>query len=153
MQLTNVQEVWTLCRILKRKSMFEWKELTAAKRNSNPSAETCSNKLSPSSNLQENYISFSNPLKHNYEERPFGISVNGGRHDNNVDYHIINGSQQQQQQLLIGQQINSPLSQSHYPPPYPAAAVNSLPSFTSATPDNITELILKYADWESFGLL
>ncbi|XP_019183436.1 PREDICTED: transcription factor JUNGBRUNNEN 1-like [Ipomoea nil] len=149
-------EVWTLCRILKRKSMSEWKELTAAKRNStNPSAETCSNE-SPGGNqlLQENYISFSNPLndvnltKHNHEaRRPFGgISVNvDNPNDNNVDYHIIYGSHQQQ--LLRGQQINNNNHVSQSPYPLPPAANSLLSSFTSATPEIINGFP-KHADWE-----
>nr|GME07090.1 transcription factor JUNGBRUNNEN 1-like [Ipomoea batatas]GME16732.1 transcription factor JUNGBRUNNEN 1-like [Ipomoea batatas] len=145
-------EVWTLCRILKRKSMLEWKELTAAKRNSsNPSAETCMRSKESLSSNMENYISFSNPVNcnvnnvtkhsHDNEERPFGISVNVGRTDN-VDYHIIYGSHQQQQQIN-----NNQVSQlSHYYPPYPPAA-NSLSSFTSATPE-IMNGFPKHADWE-----
>lgn len=61
-----MQEVWTLCRILKRsvsyrKCVPDWREMAAAKRSTEAGSESCS--VESNSNGQSSYISFRAPSK------------------------------------------------------------------------------------------
>lgn len=122
-----LQEVWTLCRILKRstshnKNLPEWRELTTKR---NPVVDKSSKTCSGDSNDHEmkSYISFQPPI----------IQLN---HEKNPLYH-----QQQQNHLTNGINHNHLIT----------AASDQAPSATASSSsfsDLDMDEIIKHGDWD-----